>query len=241
MLGNTSTRSGFAHNGINALVLVLSMFLILSLSVSSAFAAADVSVTFPNGGEYWADTQTVTWTSDTDPALGWQINLYWNSGTESSTLVPYIAGTARSWDSFDTTGFSDGSDYFVEIVNRDDYIPTLSNTFIIDNTAPEVSTVSVAYPGTQAESKNIDEVTLTTTVSDSPAGISSVTIDASNIGGGASVTMYDDGSNGGDATADDNTYTAQITVSGTSGDDYQTVTATATDNAGNTNTNTGTV
>jgi hypothetical protein len=59
-------------------------------------------------------------------------------------------------------------------------------------------------------------VVLTAYVLDHNDNVSSVTIDLSDIDGNPTIqTMYDDGINGGDATADDNVYTNTTTVPGT--------------------------
>ncbi len=73
------------------------------------------------------------------------------------------------------------------------------------------------------------EAILTAFVLDHNDNVSSVTVDLSDIDGGSAETMYDDGINGGDATAGDKIYTCKTTVPDTVASGLKSLMVTATD------------
>jgi hypothetical protein len=81
------------------------------------------------------------------------------------------------------------------------------------------------------------DVVLTAFVLDHDDDVTSVTIDLTNIGGGSGTTMYDDGINGGDVTADDNVYTVTTTIPGSVADGVKSLLVVADDPDGPTGTN----
>ncbi len=85
------------------------------------------------------------------------------------------------------------------------------------------ATPAVAMPHTQ--------ITVTVTVTDMH-GLSSVTADASAVGRGSSITMYDDGLTGGDASAGDNVWTCQFDAAGLTTPGAKSIPIAATDTLG---------
>jgi hypothetical protein len=66
----------------NKSFLILTIFLISLFMVAGVSAACVIDVTAPDGGDYWAGTQTITWTAseNTTGDCG-QFSIYYNSPT----------------------------------------------------------------------------------------------------------------------------------------------------------------
>jgi hypothetical protein len=127
---------------------------------------------------------------------------------------------------------ADGAGPDLTIEGGIDWGSTASGTQIVDNAAPDVSNVQIIdATDTDGEVSDGDTVTITADVWDVTSGVDTVTADASSFGAG-SVTLVDDGS-GADTSANDGTFTAQITVDSSATDGVYSVTVNATDNAGN--------
>jgi len=109
-----------------------------------------VTVTSPNGGEYWSDTRTIEWSGSdpnwdvitynvylsTDGGSTWSSSLYQVSHSETDTPA------TRSWTGFDTTAFANSENCLVRIEasDGDAGASDRSNTaFTIDNADPGVS------------------------------------------------------------------------------------------------------
>jgi hypothetical protein len=84
-----------------------------------------------------------------------------------------------------------------------------------------------------ASSVNPGSSVIVTTTASACGTPNAVTLDATSLGGGAAVTMYDDGTNG-DGVANDRIFTAVIPTSGASAPGSYTLTATATNATGST-------
>ncbi|MEW5944641.1 MAG: S8 family serine peptidase [bacterium] len=116
-----------------------------------------------------------------------------------------------------------------------------NGTLTVTNEPPVVT--NVVFTPNSLPPDGATTTTVTADVSDPNglADVASVTIDLTPIGGGAAVTLYDDGTNG-DAAAGDGTYTlAGITVAIGTSAGAKTITVTATDSASNTGSGNGTL
>ncbi len=219
---------------------VLSLIMILILS-SAVFAVTSVTITSPNGGEYLRGTSSINWTYTGTSSDGFKLFVILN--TTQYDITQSIAPGVTSYGSWDTTARADANSYKIYIVDKDvgsSASDLTDNFFTIDNTAPTVNAPKITYPTSQSKAKNTDSIKINASVSDGVAGVSSVLLNASEIGGSGNAIMFDDGTNG-DLTSADGVYTAQITISGTVGDSDKTIKVTARDNAGNENSNTRTV
>jgi hypothetical protein len=112
--------------------------------------APSVTVTAPNGGEYWRGTRTVQWTGSdrnqdvitynvyvsTNNGGSWSASLYEVSYSETETPA------AHSWSGFDTTAVADSGTCLVRVVASDGDASDSDESdavFTIDNTDPSVS------------------------------------------------------------------------------------------------------
>jgi phosphoribosyl-AMP cyclohydrolase len=91
-------------------VRVLFLTLFFSLSTSSVYAS--ITVTSPNGGEYWAGTKTITWTSSGTSGF---VNIYRCLTTDcssTSTIAVNVTDTGSS--TFDTSGLNATNKIYIE-------------------------------------------------------------------------------------------------------------------------------
>ncbi len=192
-----------------------------------------VSITSPAANTKSGGSVTVT-ASVTDNANS--AFLYVDNALVVSSYLARSAGQSYSF-TFDTRGFTDGNhilrvqaSYSVSGESAFD-----SRPLQFDNTAPTVSGLAVIYlNGLTAVKAAGDNVVITAQVFDATSGINSVMLDATNIGGGSSLTMFDDGSHH-DGEAGDGTFGSdQVAAAGKMG--YMRVFVKATDKVGNTNT-----
>ncbi len=192
--------------------------LVQTTTTTSTFTFDDtdpsVTVTSPNGGEYWSDTHDITWTaSDTNMASN-PITLYY-SDDSGSTWTEIASGEANDGSySWDTTGLSDGATYQVKVEAVDEAGNTGADTsdgdFTIDNTNPS-STVTSPADG----DKWNKITTIEGTASDATSPISNVHIRISDGSGN-----YWDGS---DWTTTTDTWLDASYDSGTGNWDYTTI------------------
>lgn len=115
-----------------SLIFIFGFFGVVSAVVTS------ITVTSPNGGEFWSGTQSITWTasgSDSD-----RVDILYNSGSGSVLIAAFQLFNAGSF-SWDTTGVSDGGNYKIIVAASNDIgVNDISdNVFTIDNTSPTVN------------------------------------------------------------------------------------------------------
>ena len=113
----SSTRSRLA------LAIFITAALISGFFIATAYANAlpptsNITVTQPDGTQYWRGTQTIQWNVATTTGLS-TVNLYYSTDFSSyQNLVPggvsQPISLSGSYD-WDTTGVSDGSGYSVKV------------------------------------------------------------------------------------------------------------------------------
>ncbi|RMH56433.1 MAG: hypothetical protein D6679_09125, partial [Candidatus Hydrogenedentota bacterium] len=87
-----------------------------------------------------------------------------------------------------------------------------SETFIVDRIGPEISNVTITYPGSQTTVAVGDTITITADVRDATTRVDTVWVDATALNTASNAQrLFDDGTNG-DAVAGDHVYTALVTV-----------------------------
>ncbi len=154
-----------------------------------------VTVTLPNGGEYFSGTQTVTWTGLDVNGDVVTYNIYLSldgGGTWSDSLyeVAYPeSGTpsSHSWDGFNTTVFTDCHQCLIRITASDGEAQSYDVSdapFIIDNTPPSVS---LSAPNGGEFLRGGDTFTITWSASDANFGPSPIAL-AYSLDGGSSFT-----------------------------------------------------
>jgi len=146
-------------------------------------------------------------------------------------LTTALSGGQYSF-SLDTRGFSDGwHSIGVRAYDPDGESAFQSVSVLLDNTAPKLGTVTVLYSAGRTACKVGDFVSVTA-ISDDPggSGLSSVWINASNLGAG-NVQMLDDGLHNDSSSMDGVFGSGGIKVDTTMG--YHFAFITATDKAGN--------
>ncbi len=189
------------------------MFMVFTMGVVSA-AITSITVTSPDGGEYWAGTQDITWTSV--GCTGDQnVDIYWNTTTQQAVVASDV-NCSLGTHSWDTTERPDAFEaYKVKIVSsaNSNIYGESTTRFTIDNTDPDANIGSNVFI-------NLGDLTYTIT-----SDINSDTI----VSG---ITSYlwesDDGNVSFVAT---NVANAQI--DSISDDGNYLITLTVTDNAGN--------
>jgi hypothetical protein len=135
-----------------------------------------VSVTSPNGGEWWSGMETITWSAndpdndgDNDPSTPYSLkfDIFYsdNSGSTWTQLANDITINNLSWD---TTTVADGDRYRIRVVAKDGNIKGITRTdnsdadFHIDN-ANEAPSVSVTYPNGGEKLKDDIQISWTST------------------------------------------------------------------------------
>lgn len=106
-----------------------------------------VTLLQPNGGEFWAGTQEITWNAsdpDDDNALKIDIR-YSNDGGSTWHIIATDEDNDGSY-SWDTTTVSDGSNYLIKVIAKDPHGATDEDTsdssFTIDATSPAVTVIA---------------------------------------------------------------------------------------------------
>jgi hypothetical protein len=179
-------------------VRVLFLTLFFSLSTSSVYAS--ITVTSPNGGEYWAGTKTITWTSSGTSGF---VNIYRCLTTDcssTSTIAVNVTDTGSS--TFDTSGLNATNKIYIEDASDTSMFDASDNTFRIDNS---ISSCNASIVSNNTGSTRIAKVGDLITVNfDTCESISigtvtffGKTISATNIGGtmwsvATTTTMTDD-------------------------------------------------
>ena len=146
-------------------------------------------------------------------------------------LIATMAGGPAWYFEINTSGWSDGS----HIIRYDSTGGATNNIVSIpvkfDNSGPSITNATALYPQGQTTAKPGDTVTVTAKVIESVSSIDTVRCDASSIGGGAAITMHDDGLHNDGAPNDDVYGTELINV--TVGGGYRAAYVRATDTKGN--------
>jgi len=109
-----------------------------------------LTVTAPNGGEYWGGTRTIEWRGS-DPnqdVITYNVYLSTDGGSTWSTSLYQVAyseaeaPTIHTWNGFDTTAYADGANYLMRIEASDGEASASDQSnavFTIDNTPPSVA------------------------------------------------------------------------------------------------------
>jgi hypothetical protein len=173
-------------------------------------------------------TLTVDATDDSPPLASVVVDLSSIGGAPNQAMTNIGGDTYQYIHPIPGTGVTTGSkNLTVTATDSGSASNTGSISLTVNpNTPPNLSNAAVSdafvLPHTQ--------VTLTVDVTDLHT-ISSVTADASSVGRGTAVTMYDDGVNGGD-TAIDGTWTCQFSAAGLTSPGLKSIQITATDGPG---------
>ncbi|HEC94347.1 MAG TPA: hypothetical protein ENI45_00085, partial [Thermoplasmatales archaeon] len=146
------------------------------------------AIIHPNGGENWAGTQTINWSGISDNHFNsTPITIYYSNdgGSTWNTLVSATANDGSySWN---TVGYTDGSNYKVNITATDEagnYNYDISNaTFTIDNTDPIVN-ITLPVDGAYYKAGSAIDSNITGTASDATSGVDHVNISIYNQTGG---------------------------------------------------------
>ncbi len=115
---------------------------------ATASALTTLTVTSPNGAEFYRGTRNITWSS-TGGVSGDTVNIVYSTDAFSSQALiqsglPYAPGT-YAWN---TTGFSNGSTYLIRFIDGSNFVYDTSNAvFTVDNTAPATSITIPAATG----------------------------------------------------------------------------------------------
>ena len=156
-----------------------------------------------------------------------------------NSLVATSSATVQTDNTYtftiDSGGFVDGNHILrVEVAySRSGESAFASRAVQFDNTPPTLEDITVIYlNGLTAVRASGDQVVITAKATDAPAGINRVTLDASNIGAGSSISMFDDGAHHDGGSGDGVYGTDPVDASGKMG--FMRVFVTATDNVGNT-------
>lgn len=150
----------------------------------------------------------------------------------NNTCVPDIAYNTETKIVVEPEGENYVRYYSLDNVGNMESTKPAAHSVKIDKSTPAIGPVEVIYPADQTKAKDGDTITVSAVISDTYSGVETVTLDATNIGGSASVPMTDGGSG---------TYTADVIISGTSGDGPRTLTVTAADGVGNSDSSEGSV
>ncbi len=147
-------------------------------------------------------------------------------------LIGTMAENANTWTyTINTSGWDDGAHIIRYDSNGDTTNDVMSIPVKFDNNGPLISNGSTIYPQGQNNAKPGDQVAITAKVTEAVSDIAWVTCDASPIGGGNNITMYDDGQHQDDAPNDDIWGTSPINIS--SGGGYKAAYVKAGDTMGN--------
>ena len=150
-----------------------------------------VTVTLPNGGEYFSGVRTVSWNGldvngdvvtynvylSLDNGAHWSSSLYQVAYAETGTPA------AHSWTGFNTAVFSDSDQCRIRVTAADDAVTSsdLSDAvFIIDNTPP---TASLTAPNGGELLRGGDTFTITWSASDAHFGTTPIALHYSTDGG----------------------------------------------------------
>lgn len=203
---------------------VMFFALITLFLIPSALAADTVTVTAPNGGEYWRATQSITWTQETTDATNDTFYVGYHTGGAVTWINTSLAAGTTSY-SWDTTSVSDGSSYKINVTKVNANVGNASDesnaVFTVDNTAPTVAITmsSVGISGGHVYTKE-STLDFEGSISDATAGNKNISVDGTS------------------GSISGNTWSVS-SVSISTG--LSTVTATGYDNAGNSGTGSVTV
>ena len=125
-------REKISRRGFNwSLFVILSAILIISgFFVYNALALAGITVTAPNGGEYWSGTRDIEWAADCEGED--YINIQYSTGGVFQTIDTVSCDPKiYRWN---TESYSDGSNYQIRIYLEGDFgtIDISDNAFTID-------------------------------------------------------------------------------------------------------------
>lgn len=146
-----------------------------------------VTITTPNGGEYWSGTQTVEWSgSDLNrDIIAYNVYLSTNGGVTWTTSLYQVSYSetempaTHSWPGFDTSAFGDSDACLIRVEASDGDASASDQSdavFTIDNTDPSIanetpadgSTITTTMPTVSATladaTSEVDDTAITMTV-----------------------------------------------------------------------------
>ncbi len=163
---------------LNKIIVLISVmvFMIGMMSGSVLGAISDITVISPDGGEYWAGTQDVTWTATCSD--GDYVDVSWKTGAGWTVIVSGIACTDDPY-SWDTTTVSDNTNYQIKV--EDMSTPGMNDVsdavFTVDNTDPEEATDVTSSSHTVSTWSNDNTVVVTwTDATDATSGLDGYSI-----------------------------------------------------------------
>jgi len=148
------------------------MILISVLSTGFVAAASGIAITNPDGGENWGGAQNINWdVTDNINTDRFEIRYSNDEGVSWVNIASMLYYTARSYE-WITTSVSDGTNYLIQIVesatsSADDVSDAV---FTIDNTVPEVGSISISPKSGDYISGTSD---ISASVSDDTSGVAS--------------------------------------------------------------------
>ncbi len=163
-----------------ALFLSVSAIAMGGFFISLAHATVNtITLTAPNGGEFWRGTSNITWTANASSTDSISILLSKDGDTNHfNTLIANgITATNNNypWVTTQTSGLplADGSTYRIEVTDGSTGIAYSSNVFTVDNTAPTTTLATSTMPdGLSGWYKTAPVITLTCT--DNLSGCSNI-------------------------------------------------------------------
>jgi len=204
-----------------AVLIMISGFAVLNLFTTNS-RANPVSPFYPKSGKILDGVVNFTCNSTNADSVELRID---------GNIIATMSGGPTWFYEIDTSGWNDGA----HIIRYDSKGATTDNIISIpvkfDNSGPSITNATTLYPPAQETAKPGDQVTVTARVIESVSTLSSVKCQASMIGGGSDLPMYDDGLHNDGAPNDDLYGTEPLNV--TVGGGYRAAYVHATDSMGN--------
>ncbi|MDD4983735.1 MAG: Ig-like domain-containing protein [Candidatus ainarchaeum sp.] len=162
--------------------LFLSFFVLFFVVLCAGFVSAaitSITVTDPDGGEYWSGDRNITWTA-VGCATDLNVNIYWQDvSLGNSTQIAVDVNCELQYYQWDTTSVANDTDYKIKIrASADSETYDISNAvFIIDNTVPTLTPVTIASGDSNTSSAKVGStITLSFTASETLSVLPTVTI-----------------------------------------------------------------
>ncbi|MCP6717999.1 MAG: DUF5011 domain-containing protein [Patescibacteria group bacterium] len=127
-------------------IILAAMLIVSGFFISNALAVTGITVTSPINGEYWNETQNITWTANCEG--GDTVNIYYstdNFGNVSDRLADSVPCSNYLYP-WDTTEVADGNAYIKVRDTFDSDVYNVSGVFTIDNIDPTVDASAITSP-----------------------------------------------------------------------------------------------